>query len=386
MKAQHSIGLNLSWIRITIVFLIDVGILVLASNWPGDAQVGEYLWWSGVALAVVVALIGLLTYRRVPVSTALGSWVADQFTDPLTALHRGRTDAVDHHRRFARETVGVREHQGRLVSVIAVGARPAAATGRHGRGTEATLSLERLADRLRQFDIRLDSIDVVSVGRRDNPQEDDETQEHPSRPELRRTWVVVRMDPQNNVNAVAVRDSLAATFAVATERLAEDIDGRLLSARILRADEFDEVEEAVLADLDAASLRHRLFRKRPPGRVTTFWVTPKDIEPENLDALWFPEADATVVTVRLSRGSGRKTEISVLARYHTADKPSADLRSALNRFVGRRREEAVCASLPVPTSHRPMVVPGRDLRDGEHLPISVDVIEEYTPVAGGVRG
>ncbi|WP_407695057.1 hypothetical protein [Mycolicibacter icosiumassiliensis] len=103
MKAQHALGLNLSWIRVTLVFLIDVGILVLAGRWPGDPKVADYAWWSGVAVAVLVALLALLTYRRVPVSTMWAAWVADQFTDPEEALHRGRGTAIDHHRRFGRE-------------------------------------------------------------------------------------------------------------------------------------------------------------------------------------------------------------------------------------------------------------------------------------------
>lgn len=388
MKAQHALGLNLSWLRVTAVFLIDMGILVLAGRWPGDPQIADYVWWSGVAAAVLIALIALLTYRRVPISTMWAAWLADQFTDPDEALNRGRTAAVDHHRRFGRESVGVREHQGRLVSVIAVGGRAAPVSGKHGRDSEAALPVERLAAGLRQFDVRLDSIDVVSVGTRTDPRdaEDPDVEENPSMPDRRRTWVVLRMDPQRNVNAVATRDSLAATLAAATERLAEEIDGRQLSAQVLRADEFDAVDDAVLAGLEATQLRHRLFRDRPAGQVTSFWVTPSDINPENIEHLWYPETDATVVTVRLTRGGGRSTEVSVLARYHSDAKPSRNVRSALNRFVGRRQVEAVCASLPSPTAHRRMSVPGRDLHDGEQLPVSVDVIEEYTPAAAGARG
>jgi len=389
MKAQHALGLNLSWVRVTIVFLIDVGILVLAGRWPGDPTAADYVWWSGVAVAVLVALIALLTYRRVPISTMWSAWVADQFTDPEAALHGGRGTAIDHHRRFGRESLGVREHEGRLVTVIAVGGRAASTTGRHGRAAEATLPVERLAAGLRQFDVRLDSIDIVSVGTRKDPRaaNDPDVEENPSMPDRRHTWVVLRMDPQHNVNAVATRDSLAATLAAATERLAEEIDGRQLSAQVLHADEFDAVDEAVLAGLEATQLRHRLFRERPAGQVTSYWVSPNDINPENLEHLWYPESEATVITVRLSRGGGRTTEVSVLARYHTADKPSQNVRSALNRFVGRRQLDAVCASLPAPTAHRRMAVPGRDLQDGEQLPLSVDVIEEYTPAAAaGGRG
>ncbi|BBX15073.1 MULTISPECIES: type VII secretion protein EccE [Mycobacteriaceae] len=388
MKAQHAVGLNLSWTRVTIVFLIDIGILVLAGRWPGDEQVAVYAWWSGVGVAVLVAIIALVTYRQVPISTMWAAWFADQFADTETALSRGRTPAVDHHRRFGREPIGMREHQGRLVTVIAVGGRPVQATGRHRRGLEpAALPLERLAGGLRQFDVRLDSIDIVSVGTRSAPRdsEDVDFDDTPSMPDHRRTWLVLRMDPQHNVNAVAARDSLAATLTAATERLAEEIDGRLISARPLRADEFDDVDEATLAGLEAAQLSHRLFRNRPEGHVTNFWLSPADITDENLEHLWYPETDATVVTVRLAPGGGRTTSVSVLVRYHSAGKLGRNVRAALNRFVGRRQLEAVCASLPAPTSHPRMPVPGRDLQNGEHLVVSVDALQEYAVPASGTR-
>jgi type VII secretion protein EccE len=388
MKAQHALGLNLSWTRVTTVFLIDVGILVLAGRWPGDEKFADYAWWSGVGVAVLVAIIALVTYRRVPVSTMWAAWVSDQFTDPVAALSRGRTPAVDHQRRFGREPIGMREYQGRLVSVIAVGGRTASAAGRHRRGSEpVTLPVERLAAGLRQFDVRLDSIDVVSVGTRSAPggAEDADFEDTPSLPDHRQTWLVLRMDPQHNVNAVAARDSLAATLTAATERLAEEIDGRQISARPVRADEFDAVDETVLAGLEAAQLRHRLFRKRKEGHVANLWVSPGDITAENLEHLWYPETDATVVTVRLTPGGGRTTGVSVLVRYHSADRLGRDVRSALNRFVGRRQLEAVCASLPAPTAHPRMSVPSRDLQDGEHLSVSVDAVQEYVAPAPGAR-
>lgn len=386
MKAQHALGLNLSWARVTTVFLIDIGVLVLAGRLPLDAEVADYAWWSGVGIAVLVALIALVTYRRVPLSTMWGTWLADQFVDPEAALNRGRTPGVDHHRRYGREPVGMREHQGRLVTVISVGGRQVPSVGRHRRAAEPMfLAVEHLADGLRQFDVRLDSVDIVSVGTRSAPRDDvapdDDTV---SMPDHRDTWVVLRMDPQRNVNAVAARDSLAATLAAATERLAEQIDGRHLIARVVRADEFDAVDEAVLAGLHPAQLRRRLFGGRPEGHVTAFWVSPADITAENLEQLWYPETDATVVTVRLTPGGGRTTGVSVLARYHSAGRLDKSVRAALNRFVGRRRLDAVCASLPAPTAQPRMSVPGRDLQDGEHLPLTVDAVDEHAIAAAGV--
>ena len=67
---------------------------------------------------------------------------------------------------------------------------------------------------------------------------------------VRSTWLVLRMNPQHNVAAVAARDSVACTLVAATERLAQDLDGRSCAARPLTADEIVEVDDAVLADLE----------------------------------------------------------------------------------------------------------------------------------------
>jgi type VII secretion protein EccE len=65
----------------------------------------------------------------------------------------------------------------------------------------------------------------------------------------RRTWLVLRTDPQHNVAAMAARDSVASALAAATKRLAYDLDGRRCAARPLTRDEFAEVDCAVLAGL-----------------------------------------------------------------------------------------------------------------------------------------
>lgn len=375
MKAQHALGLDLSRIRVTVVFLIDIAILVLAGRWPGDAQTARYVWWSGVGLAVLVAFFALVTYRRVPLTTVLVASVLGQFADPKTILTEGRTPAVDHHRRYGREKVGMREHQGRLVTAIAVGGRPVVTSGRHAVGTQLPVALpvDSLAAALRQFDVRLDSIDIVSVALDPAGQ--------------RSTWVMLRMDPQRNVFAVAARDSLAATLAAATERLAHDLDGRYVSAHMVTAEEFRAIDATVLAGLQPTQVRGslgRLKRKNRTGYVTSFWVSPRDITTENLEELWLSEVDATVVTVRLTPVHGR-TDVSVLVRYHSGDRLDRSVRSSLNRLIGRRQLTAICASLPVPERYPGLMVPGRPLHDGEPLTVALDPVDERLPVHAGAQ-
>lgn len=132
MKAQRSFGLALSWPRVTAVFLVDVLILAVASHCPDSWQADHHVaWWVGVGVAAVVTLLSVVSYHGITVISGLATWVRDWSADPGTTLGAGCTPAIDHQRRFGRDTVGVREYNGRLVSVIEVTCGESGPSGRH---------------------------------------------------------------------------------------------------------------------------------------------------------------------------------------------------------------------------------------------------------------
>ena len=358
-------------------FLIDVAVLVLASHLPGGPQ--TVAWWVGVAVAAVVTIAVVLAYRRITLASALARWVWDWSADWEATLSPGCTPAIDHRRRFGRDVVGVREYQGQLVAVIAVDEADAP-SGQHQRQTvsPATLPVAVVAAGLRQFDVRLDAIDIVSVQKRHvreaaDPSAPQTVDDRPAGIE-RGTWLVLRMDPQHNVAAVAARDSVASTLAAAVERLAGDLDGRRCAARPLTADELAEVDTAVVAGLRPASTRPGLRHlKHFDGYATSFWVSPRDITSETLDRLWVHDTDATVVTIRLTAAAGR-AEVSAWVRYHSEERLGKDVWAGLNRLIGRQLA-AVRASLPAPAKRPPLVVPARALRDDEQLAVRVGPTE-----------
>lgn len=383
MRAQHSLGLNLSWLRVTTVFLIDIGILWIGGHWPAQLGPPERAWWPAVGLAAVLSTAALITHRRVPLTAIVLARLLDRFATPAAFLTEGCTPGFDHRRRYSRDVVGVREHRGRLVSVIAVPATPTEATGRHRRApaTVPTLSAELVAAGLRQFDVRLDGIDIVSVRTCDSPADspDDERAaadapavNEPGSSGPQDNWLILRMDPMHNTEAVAVRDSVAATLAVATERLARDLCERHLDARILSADEFGQVDTALLAGLQPTRLRRRRRRlkqkesKGPKQFAATFWMSPRDISTENLERLWLPETDTTAVTVRLTPQQ-RHTDVAVLVRYHTATRLRRNASAGLNRLNGRQLT-ALSTSLPTPTQ-RTLAVPARVLNGEDSLQV-----------------
>ena len=380
MKAQREYGLALSWPRVTVVFLIDVALLVIASHLPSSVR-PDVAFWVGVGLAVLVTLVALVTNGGVPIASAPIARVRNWYADP-EALTVGCTPAIDHRRRFSRETVGVREYDGQLIAVIAVEGVADTSSGRHRHRDAAppSMPLEAVIEALRQFDVRLDSLDIVSVGTgpggkgvKSAVQDDFGATGHRRPTEARHTWVILRMDPLRNALAVAARDSVACTLAAAAERLANDVDGRSCTARPLTADEILEVDDAVLAGLQPAHIRpFWRYLKTPDGYVTSFWVSPSDISTETLEELWVTDADVTVMTIRLI-ADGREADVAVWVRYHSHQRLRKETFSGLNRLTGRQLG-AVAASIPAPTSRRPLPMPSRILDDGEGILVPVGAV------------
>jgi type VII secretion protein EccE len=374
MKAEPRLGLALSWPRITSAFLFDVAVLVLARHWPGAQQ--AVAWWVGVGVAAVVTIAVLLAYRRMTLASTLARWVWEWSGDPVATLSQGCTPAIDHLRRFGRDVVGVREYLGQLVAVIAVAEAENPPSGQHQRQKvpPATLSVAVVAAALRQFDVHLDAIDIVSVQKRHVSEDADPpapptVDDRPAGIE-RGTWLVLRMDPQHNVAGVAARDSVASTFAAAVERLAGDLNGRRCAARPLTADELAEVDTAVMAGLDSTRIRPGLRHlKHFDGYATSFWVSPHDSTSETLDWLWEPDTDATVVTIRLTAAAGW-AYVSAWVRYHSGERLGKEVWAGLNPLTGRQLA-AVRASLPAPATRPPLVVPARALDDRERLAVGV---------------
>ncbi|WP_407686275.1 type VII secretion protein EccE [Mycobacterium sp. HUMS_1102779] len=392
MKAQRRFGLSLSWPRVTAVFVVDIAILIVASHCPDSWQADHHVaWWVGVGLAALVTLLSLITYHGITVISGLAAWVWDWSADPGTALATGCTPAVDYQRRFGRDKVGVREYAGHLVAVIGIdsGEDDSAARHRH-RATSATLPVQAVAEQLQQFDIHLDDVDIVTVKVRRGgnaaelsaledwgPEEWGLVGDRPTS-YVRKTWLVLRMDPQRNVAAVAARDSLASTLVAATERIAQDLDGQSCVAKPLTAEELAEVDKAVLADLEATwsrpGWRHL---KHFNGFATSFWLTPSDITTESLEELLLtddPDVGATVITIRLNTRSGQP-RLSAWVRYHSEGRLPKELSAGLNRLTGRQLA-AVRASLPAPTTRSLLDVPSREFLHDDDLVLPVGQVRD----------
>jgi type VII secretion protein EccE len=373
MKAQRAFGLALSWPRVTAVLLAVVALLAVSSRgvpWVADA---------GLAAAVVLGVLALVTYRRMSLLSALVGRITDRRVDVVAALGTGARFPVDHHRVYGREVVGIREHGGQLVAVVAVDgpAHSPSVLVRHSVDSSTTLPVGLVAAAIRQFDVLLDGIDIVSVGARRarasiHPYAQSYTSmvgDHAAVGQ-RRTWLVLRMDPLRNVTAVAARDSVASTLAAAAERLAHDLTGRRYPARPLTAAQIAETDIDLLAGFSPTRAKPR-WREivHTDGYVSAFWVSPRDISTETLTRLWLPDTDAAAVTIRLTprRDGGAAGEVQVAAwvRYHSGKPLISDPLIGLNRLGGRHLA-ALRASLPLP-GLAGLAVPARALAVDETL-------------------
>jgi len=368
MKAQNGFAVTLQWQRVTAVFLVDVAVLALASHCPDAWQKGHAAWWVGVGLATVIAIAGLVTRRGIPLASIPVVGIRNWYADPQ-ALAAACTQPIDHRRRFSREVVGIRAYRDRLVTVIAVD-DAAHASGRHHQeaAPDTGLAIRAVVAALRQFDVRLDCIDIVSAAT-----------EHEYN-----TWLVLRMDPQHNTAAVAARDSLAATVAAATERLAHDLDGQQCRARPLTAAEIADMDAAVMAGLALDRIRtHWSYLRHPDGYVTSAWISPRDITGDVLGALALPDTEATVATIRLA-AQRDSIQVAAFVRYHSAKRLPKSALNQLNRLTGRQLA-ALRMSLPAPESGRPLPIPGRQLDEADDIVIRLGhaAAPTYSPSPAG---
>ncbi|BBY52985.1 type VII secretion protein EccE [Mycobacterium koreense] len=372
MKAQSPLGLVVSWPPLAVVFLVDVGIMTLVSNWPTQWR-RDIAWWTGVGIAALVAILVLVTFRRVRLGVLIGTWLRNFFTKVEPALAVGRDAATDHRRRYGHATVGVRHHDGAVVAVVAVAAPVLAPNGRHSQpeAAMAELPIQAVAASLSQFDVHLDGIDVIALATADATP----TERQPS------AWLVLRMTPTANVGGVIVRDSVASTMAAVAERVADDLGRRRFDAWPLTADELSDLDDAVLGGVsDDASPRLRFLKRRDgdgevTGYATSFWLSPNDITADTLADLWDVDADLTVIGLRLL---ARHNQIEVCAwvRFHTAERLDKSVFKGLNRLAGRQLL-AVAEIMPVPARQPRLVLPARALQDDDPaaLPLPEPVLD-----------
>ena len=149
---------------------------------------------------------------------------------------------VDHRPLWTAAPAAIRADGDDVLAVVAVDgpAHPPSVFDRARVEAATFVPVSVIAAALRQFDVTLAGIDIISVGRRRAPRS-----HHPysatytsmvgdhAAMGLRRTWCVLRMNRLDNAAAVVCRDSVAATLAACAARLAAELSARGIAARVL---------------------------------------------------------------------------------------------------------------------------------------------------------
>lgn len=365
MRAMFPAGVTLRWNRMLTAFVVAV---VIA--WAGTRGLRGPWALAVVAVAALLMLaVVLVTWRGAPLSTLLWGRMRRRRVD-VTAT----AESSDHRLRWTTTSAAIRADGYDLIAVVAVDGPSHAPSvlDHHQVKSAATLPVNVVADALRQFDVKLSGIDIVSAGNRRAP-----TSHHHhsdtytaivgdhSAVGRRRTWCVLRLNSFDNAAAVASRDSVAATLSACAARLAAELSAHRCPARVVNGAELDDADAALLTGIDSEVQSGWGGLSTPVGTVASYGVTAEEISTATLDRLWSPDTDATATTVQLRRGPGGDVRIGAMVRYLTAGPQHRAPLRGLNPLSGRH-DLGLLSGLIHP-GVPPVLAPQRPLVDDEDL-------------------
>lgn len=370
MKSSFPLGVAAGWARVVAVFVVVVALVAL-----GAAVGGRPGWWAGLGVGLLVVVLTVLCWRGAPLVSL--AWRVVRPRRLPRATPSG--ELGDYERTFGSGPVGIRCVGAHLVAVVAVDGPPHSPSVLDYPRVEslAKLPLQAVAAGLRQFDVTLEGIDIVSAGARRAPKShhpyapvySSQVGDHPAVGQ-RRTWLVVRLDALASARAIVSRESVAATMSAAAEWLAAELTSLRIPARVLTAEQIRGVDEALLAGIDPSGLAGGWSRLRHAGGyVQTYWLSPHDISSTSIDRLWAPDTDATVVSVQLRRAEDGGTRVGVMVRYHTGGPLAEPPLTGLNPLTGRH-DAGLRAGL-VGAGRGGLVVAARELAPGEKVAVPI---------------
>jgi len=365
MRAMFPFGLTVKWTRLVIVFAL---VVVTTAATLGLLR-GPWAIVAASVVGLLVVTVVLVTWRGAPLSGLLWGRLRRRHLKASTGA-----ESVEHRLRWTTTETAIRADDFDLVAVVAVDgpSHSPSVLDHHQVQSAATLPVNVVAEALRQFDVTLSGIDIVSAGHRRAP-----TSHHHYSDTYtgivgdhaavgqRRTWCILRLNSFDNVAAIASRDSVAATLAACAHRLATELSAHRCPARVVGSDELSDIDVALLngESLDAQARWSGLTTVT--GTVASYSVTPAEISTATLDRLWSPDTDATATTVQLRPAPGGGVNIGVLVRYTTAAPQLRPPLTGLNPLSGRH-DLALLAGLVDPSTPA-VLAPQRLLEHHERM-------------------
>ncbi|WP_308248219.1 type VII secretion protein EccE [Nocardia nova] len=369
--------------------VVIVGSVAVAGLW------GRVPWWVAPAAATVVAIT--LTVR-VGERTAV-RWLLDwcdyrfgrQARQDL--LHRpARLRDVE----VAAGVCGVREDGSSYVAMVQLAPNLDLPTVIAERElyTEDTVPVQDLLPMLDQFGVRIE-IDIVTTGQRVRPAGsysmlyDQLIGPHPVVGD-RMTWLVLRLDPEHNLEALVRRGPVAESAPRALASAAHRIAGRLrergMAAHALPAEALGDAIRLLHAGVELTDLRetwHHLESSVPGRSVTSYLIDWTRLGDAGLDDCWSWHRGRTTVVVSLAGGAlGARGLVRYVGPASSVAPPG------YLRPLGGRQADALRASLPTSTSvHRiPRTESGGDTATPEQLDALTIAIGPSGQILGSISG
>jgi type VII secretion protein EccE len=245
--------------------------------------------------------------------------------------------------------IGARWDRTALVTVVRIDTPPPTLSFLDPSGCRGLppVPLAALADCVRQFDIRLESIRTHGTGR--VAQVYRRTLGPLPATAYRSVLVVIRLDPSRCPEAVARRgggsEGALRTAIVATRRVANRIAGQGLSATILTAAQITAATGQLAHGADTGEVREDWEAVTTDRlQMCTYAVEPDHLD-EVTDGVWAVPSLSTTLTLRMSPAGTGEVTMRALVRFNSPTPVHPGI-NGLIELPGRQRT-ALAASLPV---------------------------------------
>lgn len=239
--------------------------------------------------------------------------------------------------------------------------------------THSVLPLKLVASLMTQYGLHID-IDVV-ISARHVPAGSSyrvvyaETVGSRALPGQRRTWLVLRLNTMDNLDAVFKRgpSRVAApkALATATARAVQRLKQEQIRAHALSAEELEGLSELLLAPVKAASSQE-LWGSVQSGAnyISTYVGEPSALSVAQLDQWWSWRTEDSVVMLRMCHGT-HKGEVLVgpVVRYVTTGKAARPLAEAKLSLPTGLQRLMLIAALPGGDRSVDVALPAADFTD-----------------------
>ncbi|MGY1944870.1 type VII secretion protein EccE [Nocardia asiatica] len=334
--------------------IVPVVLLAAALAWIVLALADSI--WGACAAGAVAGLAGLTPIGGRTPAERVGSAIARRRPGLGAAERLAQAPALDVPLAEG-GGYGVRWDGDLLLTMLRIDPPPDTLTllDRGSLSTDQLLPLTEIARCLDQFDLTLAGVDVVSTGARTAgtgvaAQLYDRILGPLPAIAHRTCWLVLRMDPLANAEAVDNRGGGSSgalrTAIIATRRVANRLAAHDIAASVLTATEMNTAVRRLTHGFDVDQLAESPKSLEFQGRyLTQYQIAADMIGPRGLAGIWAVPSLSTTVTLRLRPGASRHDRhadladtvvLNAVVRFDTVTPPEQPPLPGLRELVGNQ--------------------------------------------------